>query len=69
MTKSPRDHTACTNREIEADPQGYRAAQHAHREDRAQEAAARREEEDRERFRSRLSQEERSWTDGSTIFL
>ena len=48
--KAARDYTAWKLKEIEADPQGYRAAQQAHREDQARAAAQRAEQQDKERF-------------------
>ena len=48
--KAARDYTAWKLKEIEADPQGYRAAQRAHREDADAAAAKRAEQRDRARF-------------------
>ena len=48
--KDSRNPSAWTNREIEGDPQGYTAAQQAHREDEAAANAKRAERLDRERF-------------------
>ena len=50
MTKAARNPNAWKLREIESDPQGYTAAQRAHREDQAREGQQRAEQKDRERF-------------------
>jgi hypothetical protein len=50
MTKKARDHTVWTNKELEADPAGYRAARDAHREDQDAAERKRRYDDDLARF-------------------
>ncbi len=48
--KDPRNPNRWSNKEIEADPQGYVAAQEAHRQDREKAESQRREADDERRF-------------------
>jgi hypothetical protein len=50
MTRNPRDERDWTNKELEADPKGYLAAQAARRKDEAAEQQRKRDADDLERF-------------------